>query len=402
MNVSIFTPTHDTKFLQEAYDSIKGQDFHEWIVVYNNGAVPIEFNDPRVKTFTLPVASEWVGPLKAYACEQATGDILLELDHDDLLAENCLEEVKKAFEDPKVGFVYSNTLHCDGAWGKTDRYAEGFGWQYREAEFQGHSLDEFVAFDPTPNSVSRIWYAPDHVRSFRRSVYERVGGYSKKMRVLDDLDLMCRMYLECEFYRVDKPLYIYRIHGENAWIKHNKEIQENVPRIHDQYIESLAARWADINGLRKVELGGRMNAAKGFETVDLKDADIVCDLNGSWPFRNGSVGAVRAYDVFEHLRDPLHTMKELHRVLAPGGYAIIQVPSTDGRGAFQDPTHVSFWNENSFLYYTEKNWSQYIDTPVRFQKMRLYTTERDANQVCWVRAHLVKISGERVPGLVTI
>ncbi len=30
----------------------------------------------------------------------------------------------------------------------------------------------------------------------------------------------------------------------------------------------------------------------------------------------------------------------------------ILVPSTDGRGAFQDPTHVSFWNINSFMYYS--------------------------------------------------
>ena len=27
-------------------------------------------------------------------------------------------------------------------------------------------------------------------------------------------------------------------------------------------------------------------------------------------------------------------------------------PSTDGRGAYQDPTHVAFYNENSFWYYT--------------------------------------------------
>ena len=29
-------------------------------------------------------------------------------------------------------------------------------------------------------------------------------------------------------------------------------------------------------------------------------------------------------------------------------------PSTDGRGAFQDPTHVSFYNENSFWYFTDR------------------------------------------------
>lgn len=28
-------------------------------------------------------------------------------------------------------------------------------------------------------------------------------------------------------------------------------------------------------------------------------------------------------------------------------------PSTDGRGAFQDPAHRSWWNENSFWYVTQ-------------------------------------------------
>jgi hypothetical protein len=45
-------------------------------------------------------------------------------------------------------------------------------------------------------------------------------------------------------------------------------------------------------------------------------------------------------------------MNELYRVLADHGVAEIIVPSTDGPGAFQDPTHRSFWNRNSFRYYT--------------------------------------------------
>ena len=66
-------------------------------------------------------------------------------------------------------------------------------------------------------------------------------------------------------------------------------------------------------------------------------------------------------------------MKEAHRLLAHGGLFLISVPSIDGRGAFQDPTHISFWNQNSFLYYTRAEVAKYIDTPVRFQAVRLFT-----------------------------
>lgn len=400
--VSIFTPTNDSSYLPQVYASIKDQPFHEWVIVYNNGAQPIEFNDPRVKAHILPLAPEWVGPLKAYACEQCTGDILLELDHDDLLTPTAVQEVVDAFADPGIVFAYSNTVHATGDMKPTQRFNECYGWQYRPYMHNGTVLDEHVSFGPTPNAISRIWFAPNHLRAFRKDAYMAVGGYNRNMRILDDLDLMCRLYVRGRFTHIDKPLYIYRVHGKNTWLRYNAEIQQNVYRIHDQYVESLAAAWTEREGLRKLELGGRMAAAQGFETVDLKDCDIVSDLNQRWPFEDGSVGVIRSYDVFEHLKDPLHTMKELYRVLAPGGYAFIQVPSTDGRGAFQDPTHVSYWNENSFLYYTDRRFAKYIDNPVRFQAMRLYTTEKNEMQVCWTRAHLVKLTDQRMPGLVSI
>jgi len=193
------------------------------------------------------------------------------------------------------------------------------------------------------------------------------------------------------------------VHTDNTWLQKNKEIQDGVWPLYDKYIEPLTLKWATYNGLLKLDLGGRLVKQVGYQSVDLKDADINTDLNEPWPFEDNSVGVIRAFDVFEHLKNPLHTMKELYRVLAPGGYAFIQVPSTDGRGAFQDPTHVSFWNENSFLYYTQTPWAKYIDTPVRFQTLRGYTTAKNEQQVCWTIAHLVSLKEDyRLPGIINI
>ncbi len=404
MKLSIFTPTHDSKYLQEVYESIKDQDFDEWVILYNNGATSVHIEDLRIKEIQVENAfGNNIGAYKKLASLNCSGDVLLELDHDDFLVPGAIEEIRWAFKDNSVGFVYSNSLYTDMEWKPPQRFSEVHGWKYRETPYSDHILDEPICFDMSPAAISRIWYAPDHLRAFRKDVYEKVGGYDPNLKVLDDQDLMCRMYIESKFHHIDKGLYVYRVHHDNSWITHNREIQDGVYPLYDKYIEQLILKWATDQGLLKLDLGGRFNKTKGYLTVDMKNADILRNLNLDWHIDDSSVGVVRAFDIFEHLRNPIHVMKELYRVLTPGGYALIQVPSTDGRGAFQDPTHVSFWNENSFLYYTDSNWSKYIDTPVRFQLMRSYTSEKDSYGVCWTTVHLVSLKdGFRPPGIVAI
>jgi SAM-dependent methyltransferase len=104
----------------------------------------------------------------------------------------------------------------------------------------------------------------------------------------------------------------------------------------------------------RVDLGCGTRKPEGFLGVDVFPAphvDIVADLTQRFPFPDSSVDFIRGYDVIEHLSDRLHTMNEIWRIGKPGAIVDLQVPSTDGRGAFQDPTHVSFWNINSFKYY---------------------------------------------------
>src|SRR5262245_4071143 len=110
--------------------------------------------------------------------------------------------------------------------------------------------------------------------------------------------------------------------------------------------------------MMKLNLGCCDAPIAGFLNVDKADGtgvDMVADLSTPWPWPDSSVQLVRAWDIIEHLPDKILTMNELWRVLAPGGCAEIAVPTTDGPGAFQDPTHVSFWNRRSFLYFEAGN-----------------------------------------------
>lgn len=87
----------------------------------------------------------------------------------------------------------------------------------------------------------------------------------------------------------------------------------------------------------------------GVDLVDGPEVDIKADLRHRWPWPDSSVDEVRADDVFEHLPDKCHTLRELHRVLVPNGVAVILVPDAGvGGAAFGDPTHVSWWTLESF------------------------------------------------------
>jgi hypothetical protein len=99
-------------------------------------------------------------------------------------------------------------------------------------------------------------------------------------------------------------------------------------------------------------------------------------------------------------------MLEASRSLAPLGWFLTQTPSTDGRGAFQDPTHVSFWNKNSFWYYTSEIHAKYIGLPALFHASRIkdyypsqYCVE---NKILYTKADLIKLPNKEssivVPG----
>lgn len=90
-----------------------------------------------------------------------------------------------------------------------------------------------------------------------------------------------------------------------------------------------------------------------FRPPNADDSFQQADLTTYWTWPDSYVEEIVADDILEHLPDKIHTMNEAHRVLISGGLFRIFVPTTDGRGAWQDPTHVSYWNRNSFWYYTK-------------------------------------------------
>jgi predicted SAM-dependent methyltransferase len=94
---------------------------------------------------------------------------------------------------------------------------------------------------------------------------------------------------------------------------------------------------------------------KGWTNVDIvQPADQIVDLDRPWPWLDDTVSELKAWDIFEHIKSKLHTMNEAYRVLKHGGRLDLVVPTTDGRGAFQDPTHQSWWTPNDLFYFCDR------------------------------------------------
>ncbi|MGE5307869.1 MAG: methyltransferase domain-containing protein [Deltaproteobacteria bacterium] len=79
--------------------------------------------------------------------------------------------------------------------------------------------------------------------------------------------------------------------------------------------------------------------------------DIVADISRGLPFKDGRVDYVFCVHCLEHVADLISAMREIHRVLAPLGVAHIMVPQHPCVNSIADPTHVRFFNRQSFKYF---------------------------------------------------
>lgn len=213
--ISIYTGTYNTgDYLRETYQSLKDQTYPtwEWVVVDDMSSdgtwdklEALAKEDVRVRPFRSGKRLSRIGAVKDTAARLCYGEYLVELDHDDMLTDFALDEIKKAFEsDPKVGFVYSNcsNFYENGTFQKFGK--DGF-WdnRYRETEYHGEKWLECLQPDgwgrlgdhPLQQHFTFLTVGPNHVRAYRKKLFDEIGGYNRNLTVADDLDLFLRAFL---------------------------------------------------------------------------------------------------------------------------------------------------------------------------------------------------------------
>jgi len=123
----------------------------------------------------------------------------------------------------------------------------------------------------------------------------------------------------------------------------------------------------------RMNLGSGKDYKRGFLNIDLRsevNPDLMVDLSdkinlplvcnsprfGDVIIEEFQFDLIMANDVLEHVPDLEGLMGNCLRILKDGGEFHINVPYDLSLGAWQDPTHIRGFNQNSWKYYTEWFW----------------------------------------------
>ena len=261
--VSVFTPAFRSgDKIEKPFRSLLSQTYKdwEWVIVDDsddNGETfrnlsALAERDGRIRVYKEHKHSGRIGTVKRTACGLARGSFLVELDHDDELTPNALKWTVEAFQaHPEAGFVYTDFAECfeDGS---PVTYPAGWGLgygSYREEMYGG--IKYMVCNSPHINSktIRHIVSAPNHIRAWRKTTYDEIGGHRDMMHVADDYELVVRTFLATRMVRIPKLCYVqYRnLDGSgNTHKTRNMDIQRLVRYISMSYNEAIHKRLLDL------------------------------------------------------------------------------------------------------------------------------------------------------------
>jgi glycosyltransferase involved in cell wall biosynthesis len=258
---SIFTPTYNTgERIYRTYESLKKQtlDDWEWVIVDDspndntwNILQEISKNDYRVKVHRIyPLSEGNIGLVKHRVTSLCSGEWLVELDHDDTLISTCLQELHNtSLGYPNAGFMYSDVceLYEDGEMKTYDHDYSG-NWyarpdNYFDFGYAGHSY--VVADDKTyinhhypdinPLTIRFNISMPNHVRVWKKEVYDQIGGHNINTPIADDYELIVRTFLNTEMVHVKKMLYLQWNNRNSAVDNNSVDINRRSRLIRDHY-----------------------------------------------------------------------------------------------------------------------------------------------------------------------
>jgi predicted SAM-dependent methyltransferase len=136
----------------------------------------------------------------------------------------------------------------------------------------------------------------------------------------------------------------------------------------------------------EINLGaGRFPKHEGAINIDKVEGsgmDYLIDLEkAELPFKTSTITKIYAEDLLEHIKNLIPLMNECWRVMAYGGEMVITVPSYDHIDAFSDPTHVRFFTEDTFKYFSDYVNTEWVNFDYGIKKWGESKIVKDGNKL---------------------
>ena len=239
-------------------------------------------SDFRIKVFRPRQHSGYIGDMKRLASSVATGDWIVEIDHDDEFDKHLLEWIVTSSKaHPSVEFIYtdSSEVYEDSklCHNYGDFFAFGFGshvniWHEDSKRWFTSAMTQ----GPNPRTLKHIVGVPNHVRAWKTSFYNRIGKHNSTLPVADDYELLLRSFLHGKWLHIPVCAYFqYRnANGNNFTFLRNELIQHASAWIWDKYADDVQKRFQ--------QLGIPLESAHPYVPVWKLETDMFPTLETTW------------------------------------------------------------------------------------------------------------------------
>jgi len=260
--MSIITSTYKSEHkVWRAFTSLKNSRYTnwEWIIMDDSDdegktfemLKTMENMDSRVRIYKRSKHTGVIGELKHDCSCLARGEIIVELDHDDELTENCLDLLVEAYlEYPDAGFYYTDCAELFEFSNAPFTYGEfwglGYGSYYAQ-KYKDKTLYVARSPDINPKTIRYIVSAPNHVRAWKKTFYQKIYGHNTDLPVSDDYELVVRSFLHTKIVKIPFLGYLqYRNQSGNTTFNRIEEITKLQSLISCYYNNQISQRFQEL------------------------------------------------------------------------------------------------------------------------------------------------------------
>lgn len=187
------------KYIKKAIESVLNQTYSKWeLIIVDDASTDnsLEIIKPYLRNKRIKLIKHkknlGCGATKKTCARNANGELLGVLDSDDVLHKDAVKIMVKTHQDnPDCGLIYSTFYVCDN-------------------NLKIKNIFEKVGKIGKGKTTQQSNKVISHFATFKRSAYDKTGGFDLKQRKAADKDIYLKLEEVTKLKFINKPLYYYR------------------------------------------------------------------------------------------------------------------------------------------------------------------------------------------------